>query len=49
MVSDQCTTKEHKNYWLCMAANETEEFKNLAMKELMGQKDFGDACTQWPG
>ena len=45
MVSDQWTTKEHKNDWLCMVANKTEEFKNLAMKELMGQKDFGGAWT----
>jgi hypothetical protein len=32
-----------------MAVNETEEFKELAMKELIGKNDFGDAWTQRPG
>jgi hypothetical protein len=44
MVSDQHSTEECKNDWFHMVANETEEFKDLAMKELIGQKkDFGDA------
>jgi hypothetical protein len=43
MVSDQCSAGERKNEWLHMVANETEEFKELAMKELIGKKDFGDA------
>jgi hypothetical protein len=43
MVLDNQTTKQCKNDWLCMAANETEEFKTLTMQELVGKKDFGDA------
>jgi hypothetical protein len=43
MVSEQHLAEECKNEWLCMAANETEEFKELAMKELIGKKDFRDA------
>jgi hypothetical protein len=43
MVSDQRSAEECKNEWLHMAVNETEEFKELAMKELIGKNDFGDA------
>jgi hypothetical protein len=43
MVSDQRSAEECKNNWLHMAANETKEFKELAMKELVGKKDFGGA------
>jgi len=43
MVADDRTATQWKDDWLRMAANETDEFKDLAMQELMGGKDFGDA------
>jgi hypothetical protein len=43
MIADNRTTQQRKDDWLRMAANETEEFKELVTQELMGGKDFGDA------
>jgi hypothetical protein len=42
-VLDHRTMEQQKDDWLHMVANKTEEFKTLAMQELIGKKDFGDA------